>query len=172
MWLWHGSAPAIVTYRLNRFVYLLFGRAHHAVRLVLWPLFFVLRFLGPVLEISYRADIGPRLRVLHAGMGALVSRNAACGTNLTLTGGNWVASRRPTKPGDIQLGNDVMLRANAMVLGPICVGDGCVIGAGAVVLHDCPPESVMIGIPAKPVSRAKKPSEKGANEMPQASLGG
>ncbi len=90
----------------------------------MWPLFFFLRFLGPVLEINYRADIGPGFKILHPGMGVLVSGNAVCGRCLTLTGGNWVSSRRPTRPGDIQLGDDVVLRAHSMVLGPIRVGDG------------------------------------------------
>ncbi len=155
MWMWHGSAPAIVTYRLNRCVYLLFGRAHHAVRLLLWPLFFLLRFLGPVLEINYRADIGPRFKILHPNMGALVSGNAVCGRGLTLTGGNWVASRRRTKPGDIRLGDNVVLRANAMVLGPIKVGDDVMVAAGAVVVSDCLPGSLMMGVPARPVEASR-----------------
>jgi serine acetyltransferase len=156
MWLWHGSAPGIIAYRVNHIGFLLFGEAYSAVRLVLWPFFFVLRFFGPVLDIHYRAEIGPRFVVLHPNMGVLVSRNAICGSGLTLTGGNWVASRRRTRPGDIKLGNGVTLRANAMVLGPIEVGDGVTVAAGAVVLDNCPPGSVMIGVPAKPVSGSSR----------------
>lgn len=155
MWMWFGSAPAIVTYRLNRFLYLLLGKAHHVARLVLWPVFLLLRCLGPVLDINYRADIGPRFMILHATMGVLVSGRAVCGRCLTLTGGNWVASRRRTEPGDIRLGDNVVLRAKAMVLGPIHVGDRCVIGAGAVALTDCAPGSVMVGVPARPISGSR-----------------
>jgi hypothetical protein len=61
MWLWNGSAPAIVTYRVNRLGYLLLGNAYPVARIFLWPFFFVLRLFGPVLDIHYQSEIGPRL---------------------------------------------------------------------------------------------------------------
>ncbi len=155
MWLWHGSAPAIVAYRLNRCLYLLFGESYRFIRILFWPLFLSLRLFGPVLDINYKADIGPRLKVLHPTMGVLVSKNAVCGSDLTVTGGNWIASRKPTVPGDISIGDDVTLRANAMVLGPIRVGDGCMIGAGAVAVSGCLPGMVMVGVPARPKGDAE-----------------
>jgi len=33
----------------------------------------------------------------------------------------------------------------------VTIGDGCVIGAGAVVTKDIPPYSVAVGVPAKVV---------------------
>jgi serine O-acetyltransferase len=153
MWLWHGSAPAITTYRLNRCFFLFLGENYRILRIVLWPLLLPLRLLGPVLDINYRADIGPGLKVLHPSMGVLISANAVCGCNLELTGGNWITSRRRTRPGDIRVGDEVKVRANAVVLGPVSIGDRCVLGAGSVVLDDCLPGLMVVGVPARPIER-------------------
>lgn len=51
--------------------------------------------------------------------------------------------------GDIVVGNDVWLGRNAMVLNGVTIGDGCIIGAGAVVTRDCEPFGVYVGNPAK-----------------------
>ena len=44
--------------------------------------------------------------------------------------------------------------AGAKILGNIQVGDDVLIGANAVVLDNIPPNSVAVGIPAKIISRA------------------
>ncbi|MBR7083558.1 MAG: hypothetical protein IKI37_00015, partial [Oscillospiraceae bacterium] len=46
-------------------------------------------------------------------------------------------------------GNDVWIAANAQIMGGLTVGDGAVIGGGAVVTHDVPPYAVVAGVPAK-----------------------
>ena len=51
---------------------------------------------------------------------------------------------------DIEVGNDVWIGANAIILpkgGKI--GTGAIIGAGAVVTKDVPPYAIVAGIPAK-----------------------
>ncbi len=37
----------------------------------------------------------------------------------------------------------------ATIVGDVCLGDGCVIAAGAVVTTDVPPYSLYAGVPAK-----------------------
>lgn len=48
-----------------------------------------------------------------------------------------------------QIGNDVWIAAGAQVLHRVKVGDGAVIGAGAIVTHDVPPYAIVVGVPAK-----------------------
>lgn len=48
-----------------------------------------------------------------------------------------------------EIGNDVWIAAGALVLHKVRVGDGAVIGAGAVVTHDVPPYAIVAGTPAK-----------------------
>ena len=47
------------------------------------------------------------------------------------------------------IGNNVKICANSMVLGGITIGDNAIIGAGAVVLKDVPPNSTVAGNPAR-----------------------
>jgi serine O-acetyltransferase len=42
--------------------------------------------------------------------------------------------------------DDVFIGAGAKVLGGIRVGRGCIVGANAVVTHDLPPGSTVIGM--------------------------
>lgn len=47
------------------------------------------------------------------------------------------------------VGNDVWVAAGAQVLHKVKIGDGAVIGGGAVVTHDVPPYAIVVGIPAR-----------------------
>ena len=56
---------------------------------------------------------------------------------------------------DIIIGNDVWIGAHAVILGGVKIGDGAVIGAGAVVTKDVPPYTIVAGVPAKPIGERK-----------------
>ncbi len=47
------------------------------------------------------------------------------------------------------IGNDVWIGAKAVIIGPITIGNGAVIGAGAIVNKDVPPYAIVAGMPAK-----------------------
>lgn len=47
------------------------------------------------------------------------------------------------------IGNDVWIGSHALILGGVKIGDGAVIGAGAVVTKDVPPYAVVGGVPAR-----------------------
>lgn len=51
----------------------------------------------------------------------------------------------------VEIGNDVWIGRRAIIMPGVKIGDGCVIGAGAVVTKDIPPYSVAGGVPAKVV---------------------
>lgn len=54
---------------------------------------------------------------------------------------------------DINIGNDVWLGANVVVVAGVNIGDGAVIAAGSVVTKDISPYTIAGGIPAKPIKR-------------------
>jgi len=49
----------------------------------------------------------------------------------------------------VRVGNDVWIGSRAMILGGVTVGDGAVVGAGAVVTKDVPAYAIVAGVPAK-----------------------
>ncbi len=53
----------------------------------------------------------------------------------------------------VEIGNSVWLGERVMVLKGVRIGDGAVIGAGAVVTHDIPAHTVAVGSPARVVQR-------------------
>lgn len=49
----------------------------------------------------------------------------------------------------IQIGDDVLVGAGAVILDGCCIGQGAVIGAGSVVTHDVPAYTIVVGSPAQ-----------------------
>lgn len=71
---------------------------------------------------------------------------------ITHDGGVWVF--RQDNPdidvfGRIRVGNNVFIGLNAVILPGVCIGNDCVIGAGAVVTRDVPSGTVAAGVPAR-----------------------
>lgn len=56
--------------------------------------------------------------------------------------------------GRVRIGNHCWIGAKVVILKDVELGDGCVVGAGAVVTHSVPPGVVVAGIPARQISRA------------------
>lgn len=53
----------------------------------------------------------------------------------------------------VLIGNDVWIASDATLLAGITVGDGAIIAAGAVVVKDVPPFTIVGGVPAKPIRK-------------------
>lgn len=51
------------------------------------------------------------------------------------------------------IGDNVKIYANSLVLGGITIGDNVIIGAASVVLESVPPNSTVVGSPARIVKR-------------------
>ena len=106
------------------------------------------------IEIHPGASIGHGLFIDH-GMGVVIGETTVIGDNVTLYHGVTLGGvslnkgkRHPT------LGNDVVVGAGAKVLGNILLGDGCRVGANAVVVKPVPPNSVVVGVPGQVVVRS------------------
>ncbi len=111
------------------------------------------------IEIHPGATIGRRLVIDH-GTGIVIGETTEIGDDVliyqgvTLGGtGKDVGKRHPT------IGNRVMISAGSKVLGPITIGDGSRVAAGAVVLKDVPPNSTVVGVPARVVRQNGKKVE-------------
>ncbi len=142
---------SVAAYRLDRFFYLLLGRAWPAIRVILSPILFFFHPWFGRCEIHYRAQIDRGLKILHPALGVVISGHARIGKNLTLTGGNCLGNRLSGSEPALILGDYVELGANAVVIGPAVVGSHVKIGAGAVVVKDICDHQVVVGVPARPI---------------------
>lgn len=57
-----------------------------------------------------------------------------------------------TKIGRVNIGNNVFIGAESVVLPGVTIGDNVVIGANSTVTHDIPSNSVAVGSPARVIS--------------------
>ena len=125
-----------------------------------------LKFLGRLLsqigrfftgiEIHPGAVIGRRLFIDH-GMGIVIGETTEIGNDVLMYQGAVLGGtslehkkRHPT------IGNKVVIGAGAIILGPITVSDGALIGSGSVVIKDVPPNATVVGIPGRIVLPKEK----------------
>ncbi len=59
------------------------------------------------------------------------------------------AKRRLTSKGEIKIGRNVWIGDKVSILSGVTIGDNVIIGAGSIVTHDIPSNSMAAGIPAK-----------------------
>ena len=55
--------------------------------------------------------------------------------------------------GYVEIGNQSYIGANCTILSKCSIGEGSVVGAGAVVTKNVPPNIVVVGVPAKQMSK-------------------
>lgn len=65
--------------------------------------------------------------------------------------------QQPKRERNVVIGNDVWLGTRVVVTAGVTIGDGCIIGAGAVVTRDLPPGSIAAGVPARVIGKREPP---------------
>ncbi len=102
-------------------------------------------------EIHPGATIGRRVFIDH-GMGVVIGETAEVGDDVLIYKGVVLGGvslekvkRHPT------IGNGVVLGTDAIVLGPIEVGQNAQIGSGSVVVKPVPPCATVVGVPGRVV---------------------
>jgi serine O-acetyltransferase len=139
-------------YRLGQWL----RRNHHpALRAGLTPLRWVVQVpLNELLGRAYgvtlaaTADIGGGLYIGHGG--GIDLRHCSLGAHCSIAQQTKIGPL-PGESRGPRIGNRVWIGAHAHVLGPVVVGDGATIAAGAHVGQDVPPRTLVAGNPARVV---------------------
>jgi len=123
------------------------------------PLSFFLRIFMVLLKpfvqglsgcrISTQAEIGSGF-LLHQSSGVVIASGSVIGTNCTIFSGVCVVYKANSSSGEApRIGQHVKLMVGCKLVGDIVIGDNVLVGANAVVLSDVPENSIAVGIPAK-----------------------
>lgn len=101
------------------------------------------------INLNPEAKIGPGMLIPHVGsiqVYPLATIGADCAIHQICTIG------AGSRPGGPVIGDHVNMGAHCCVLGPVNVGDGATIGAGAVVVKDVPAWATAVGVPARNIA--------------------
>jgi 2,3,4,5-tetrahydropyridine-2,6-dicarboxylate N-acetyltransferase len=83
-------------------------------------------------------------------MGAILGGRATVGKNCHIGAGTVLAGViEPPSAKPVVVEDDVLIGANAVVLEGVTIGKGAIVAAGAVVIDDVPPYTVVGGTPAR-----------------------
>lgn len=141
---------------------LLAYRLAHTMWLRRWRI--LARLISHIARIFTGIEIHPGAQIGHGffidhGMGVVIGETSIVGNDVTLYQGVTLGGTT-LKPGKRHptLGNNVIVGAGAKVLGPITLGDGVRVGSNAVVVKDVTAGTVVVGIPAKAVTKKVKPN--------------
>lgn len=97
--------------------------------------------------ISPDATIGPGCYIAHYG-GVVIGANAVIGTNCNIANNTSIGAGAPT------IGDRCLIAVGSRVVGDLVIGSDVAVGANAVVTRDIPDRAVAVGVPARVVSYA------------------
>jgi serine O-acetyltransferase len=123
-----------------------------------WPVKRILLGLGVIgqklveimtgISLPYKATIGPGLHIGHFG-GIIIHPEIIMGENCNISQGVTIGiAGRKRRRGVPHIGNRVYIGPNAVVVGPIEIGDDAMIGANSLVNRDVEKHTTVAGVPA------------------------
>ncbi len=128
----------------------------HRLRLLARLLSHSGRFVTGI-EIHPGAKVGRRFFIDH-GMGVVIGETAEIGDDVLLYQGVVLGGTSlEKKKRHPNIGNNVVIGAAAILLGPITVGESARIGANSVVVKSVPPGATVVGVPGRIVEDRREP---------------
>lgn len=93
-----------------------------------------------------------------------IGRKVMFGPNVTIMGGDHnteqigkymfdVKTKLAHHDLPVEIGEDVWIGSNAIILKGVKIGRGSIVGAGSIVTKSCDPYSILVGAPAKVVKK-------------------
>lgn len=121
-------------------------------------------------EISWQARIGQGLTIFHPV--GIVIGDCEAGDNLCLGNGVTIGNRDKRQIDgreNPRIGNNVVINAGAVVIGPITLGNNVTVAPNAVVIDDVEDGIVVGGVPARPLTR-RNPEKRASSRLELATV--
>jgi len=119
---------------------------------------------GERISIGDRSQIGTRCSLWAGDTSGRITigEHALFGPEVYVTASNYetvagtpvMHQRRIER--DVVIGRNVWLGARVIVLPGVTIGDGCIVGAGAVVTRSLPTDAIAVGVPARVVGQRRQ----------------
>ncbi|MDH6363029.1 tetrahydrodipicolinate N-acetyltransferase [Enterococcus sp. PF1-24] len=117
--------------------------------------------MGAIINIG--AVIGENTMI---DMGAILGGRATVGKNCHIGAGAVLAGViEPPSAEPVIVEDDVLIGANAVVIEGVHIGKGAVVAAGAIVIDDVAPNTVVAGIPARKIKDVDEKTKDKTNFM-------
>jgi bifunctional UDP-N-acetylglucosamine pyrophosphorylase/glucosamine-1-phosphate N-acetyltransferase len=82
--------------------------------------------------------------------------NADIGSGTNIGAGTITCNYDGEKKYPTEIGADVFIGSDTMLVAPLKIGDGAHTGAGAVVTKDVPPDTLVVGMPARAIKKLER----------------
>jgi bifunctional UDP-N-acetylglucosamine pyrophosphorylase/glucosamine-1-phosphate N-acetyltransferase len=86
--------------------------------------------------------------------------DATIGENTNIGAGTITCNYDGEKKNPTEIGAEVFIGSDTMLVAPVKVGDGARTGAGAVVTRDVPPDTLAVGMPARGIKKIPRKPKK------------
>lgn len=136
------GAFAMIIYRLMQS-----SKRHHLAPLAM--LFNKINVVFGQCVIGRGAEFGAGFVLIHS-QGVVINGAVSGGEHVYIEHQVTIGAERSISP---TLGNNIFVGAGAKIIGAVTLGDGCKVGANAVVTRDVPAHATVVGIPARVIDR-------------------
>ncbi len=116
--------------------------------------------VGGHLTLGQRVIVGPNTLIMcatnvHIGARTMISWN--CSIFDSIGHRLWLKNTGESEvEAPITIGDDVWIGPYSIIMKGVTIGDNCVIGAGSVVRRDMPPNTLVVGNPARPMGKVDR----------------
>jgi len=128
---------------------------HRCAAILCWIRVCYYRFMG--------VTIGQRCYISSGAHIDVRRGRIAIGKDVQVSSGSYIlghTGQRPLKEGqETRLEDNVIVYVNAVVMPGVKIGKNSVVGAGAVVTRDVPPDVVVMGNPARVIEHRQEKGE-------------
>jgi bifunctional UDP-N-acetylglucosamine pyrophosphorylase/glucosamine-1-phosphate N-acetyltransferase len=98
------------------------------------------------------STLGPGVKMGHFSYVG----NAQIGAGTNIGAGTVTCNYDGEKKHPTEIGENAFIGSDTMLVAPVKLGDGARTGAGAVVTKNVPPDTLVVGVPARAIRKLKK----------------